>query len=324
MDYIYYLIVVFSFIAVVLFLEGAYLAWNAYKGPEAKRIERRLRAMSAEAHEGENLSIVKKRLLAETPELDRLLLEIPRIHHLDRLILQSGLELNVAGFLRFTFIGALAGFILATVFDLPLFVTIVATVAAGAFPLYYVVRAKHKRMSTFEQQLPDALDLMGRALRAGHAFPSALKMVGDEMPDPVAGEFRTTFDELNYGIAIQDALQNLAVRAPSDDLRYFVIAVLIQRETGGNLAELLDGISKLIRARLNLLGTIQVLSAEGRLSAWILGILPFVMAFYMNMVNPKLMSLLWTDPVGVKMVWGMMAIMLIGVYWMRRVIRIHV
>ncbi len=324
MDYIYYLIVVLSFIAVVLFLEGAYLAWNAYKGPEAKRIERRLRAMSAEVHEGENLSIVKKRLLAETPELDRLLLEIPRIHHLDRLLLQSGLDLNVAGFLRFTFMGALAGFILATVFDFPLLVIIAATVAVGAVPLYYVIRAKHKRLDTFEQQLPDALDLMGRALRAGHAFPSALKMVGDEMPEPVAGEFRTTFDELNYGIALQDALQNLVVRAPSDDLRYFVIAVLIQRESGGNLAELLDSISKLIRARLTLLGTIQVLSAEGRLSAWILGVLPFVMAIYMNTVNPKLMSLLWTDPVGVKLVWGMLAIMLIGVYWMRRVIRIHV
>lgn len=324
MDYLYYLFVVLAFIAVVLFLEGAYLAWNAYKGPEAKRIERRLRAMSAEVHEGENLSILKKRMLAETPELDRLLLEIPRIHHLDRLLMQSGLELNVAGFLRFTFIGLLVGFVVATIFDFPAVVIVAVTVAAGALPLMYVVRAKRKRMNTFEQQLPDALDLMGRALRAGHAFPGALKMVGDEMPDPVAGEFRTTFDELNYGIGLQDALQNLAVRAPSDDLRYFVIAVLIQRETGGNLTELLDGISKLIRARLNLLGTIRVLSAEGRLSAWILGILPFVMAFYMNMANPKLMSLLWTDPVGLKMVWGMLVIMIIGVYWMRRIIRIHV
>lgn len=324
MDYIYYLFAVLAFVAVVLFLEGAYLAWNAYKGPEAKRIERRLRAMSAEAHEGEDLSIVKKRLLAETPGLDRLLLEIPRIHHLDRLLLQSGLALNVAGFLRYTLVGALAGFILATLFDFPVLVIVGATLAAGALPFFYVLRAKRKRLTTFEQQLPDALDLMGRALRAGHAFPSALKMVGDEMPEPVAGEFRTTFDELNYGIGLQDALQNLAVRAPSDDLRYFVIAVLIQRETGGNLTELLDSISKLIRSRLNLLGTIQVLSAEGRLSAWILGILPFVMAFYMNIVNPKLMSILWTDPLGVKLVWGMLAIMLLGVYWMRRVIRIHV
>jgi tight adherence protein B len=323
-DYFYYLFVILAFIAVVLFLEGSYLAWNAYKGPEAKRIERRLRAMSAGTHEDGELSIVKKRLLSEAPAMDRLLLEIPRIHHLDRLLLQSGLTLNVASFLWLTIMGVLAGFILAAVFGFPLLAIIGAGVATGALPLLYVLNAKHKRLTTFEQQLPDALDLMGRALRAGHAFSSALKMVGDEMPEPVAGEFRTTFDELNYGISLQDALQNLATRVPSDDLRYFVIAVLIQRETGGNLTELLDSISALIRARLKLMGLIRVLSAEGRLSAWILGILPFAMGFYMYIVNTKMMSLLWTDPFGIKLVWSMLAIMVIGVYWMRRIIRIHI
>jgi tight adherence protein B len=323
-DYFYYLFVILAFIAVVLFLEGAYLTWNAYKGPEAKRIEQRLRAMSAGTHEGGEQSIVKKRLLADTPALDRLLLEIPRIHQLDRLLLQSGLALNVAGFLWLTIMGALAGFILATVFGLPLLAVVGAGVMAGVSPLLYVLNAKRKRLITFEQQLPDALDLMGRALRAGHAFSSALKMVGDEMPEPVAGEFRTTFDELNYGISLQDALQNMATRVPSDDLRYFVIAVLIQRETGGNLTELLDSISALIRARLKLMGTIRVLAAEGRLSAWILGLLPFVLAVFLNFINPKFMSLLWTDPVGLKLVWIMLVMMAVGVYWMRRVIRIHV
>ena len=324
MDYFYYLFVILAFIAVVLFLEGAFLAWNAYKGPEARRIERRLRAMSAGAREGGELSIVKKRLLAETPALDRLLLEIPRIHHLDRLLLQSGLALNVAGFLWLTIMSALAGFILATVFGLPLLVVVGAGVLAGASPLLYVLNAKRKRLIAFEQQLPDALDLIGRAMRAGHAFPGALKMVGDEMPEPVAGEFRTTFDELNYGISLQDALQNMAARVPSDDLRYFVIAVLIQRETGGNLTELLDSISALIRARLKLMGTIRVLSAEGRLSAWILGLLPFILVAFLNIINPKFMSILWTDPTGLKLVWIMSAMMVVGVLWMRRVIRIHV
>lgn len=324
MDYFYYLFIILAFIAVVLFLEGTYLAWNAYKGPEAKRIERRLRAMSAGAHEGEDLSIAKKRLLAETPAWERLLLEIPHIHRLDRLLLQSGLALNVAGFLGLTIVGALAGFILAAVFGLPLFAIIVAGVAVGVLPLFYVLNAKRKRLITFEQQLPDALDLMGRALRAGHAFPGALKMVGDEMPEPVAGEFRITFDELNYGISIQDALQNMATRLPSDDLRYFVIAVLIQRETGGNLTELLDNISALIRARLRLMGTIRVLAAEGKLSAWILGLLPFILAAFLSIINPKFFSILWTDPVGLKLLWIVLVMMVVGVYWLRRVIRIHV
>ena len=324
MDYFYYLFVILAFIAVVLFLEGSYLAWNAYKGPEAKRVERRLRAMSAGAHESGDLSIVKKRLLAESPALERLLLEVPRVHQLDRLLLQSGLTLNVASFLGLTILGLSAGLVLAVVFGLPLFAVIGAGVAAGALPLIYVLNTKRKRLISFEQQLPDALDLMGRALRAGHAFSGALKMVGDEMPEPVAGEFRITFDELNYGISLQDALQNMATRVPGDDLRYFVIAVLIQRETGGNLTELLDSISALIRARLKLMGTIRVLSAEGRLSAWILGILPFAMGVILYIINPKFMSMLWTDPTGLKLVWIMAVAMIVGIYWMRRVVRIHV
>ncbi|HEX5362824.1 MAG TPA: type II secretion system F family protein [Gallionella sp.] len=324
MDYLYYLFVILAFIAVVLFLEGSYLAWNAYKGPEAKRIEKRLRSMSAEAQTNGDTSIIKKRLLAETPALDRLLLEIPRIHHLDRLLVQSGLTLNVASFLWLTVMGASAGLIMGVFFGFPLFMVLAGGVALGALPLLYLLRAKQKRMASFEEQLPDALDLMGRALRAGHAFSGALKLVGDEMPDPVATEFRTTFDELNYGVSLQNALQNLAVRAPSDDLRYFVIAVLIQRESGGNLAELLDSISALIRERLKLIGTIRVFSAEGRLSAWILGILPFVMAFVMSVLNPKLMSMLWTDPEGLKLIRIVFVMMIIGVFWMRRIIRIHV
>lgn len=324
MDYAYYLFIILAFVAVVLFLEGTYLAWDAYKGPEAERIERRLRAMSAGSHKDGELSIVKKRLLAETPALDRLLLEIPRIQHLDRLLLESGLKLNVANFLWFTMIGAAMGFMLAAFVGLPLFVVIVSGVMAGALPLFYVIYVKRKRLKIFEEQLPDALDLMGRALRAGHAFSGGLQMVGDEMPAPVADEFRITFDELNYGISLQDALQNMATRVPSNDLRFFVIAVLIQRKTGGNLTELLDNISALIRARLKLMGTVSVLAAEGRLSAWILGIMPFALALILNVLNPKFISLLWIDPMGLKLVGVMLVMMILGAFWMARVIRIRV
>lgn len=323
MDYLYYLFVVLAFLAVVLFLEGAYLAWNAYKGPEAKRIEQRLRAMSAGSDGSEELSIVKKRLLSETPALERLLLQIPRIHQLDRRLLQSGLRLNVAGFIGLTLLAAGAGIVLAALLALPAAMMAPAA-AAGALPLAYVSNARQKRLRTVEQQLPDGLDLMGRALRAGHAFPGALKMVGDEMPEPVAGEFRITFDELNYGVSLQGALTNLATRVPSTDLRYFVISVLIQRETGGNLAELLDNISALIRARFKLLGTIRVLSAEGRLSAWILTILPFALAAVIHVISPTFIAALWTDPVGLKMVGGALGIMILGIFWMWRIIKIRV
>jgi len=323
-NYLYYLFVVLGFLAVVLFLEGIYLAWNAYKGPEAKRIGKRLRAMSAGTASQQNSSLVKQRLLAQTPGMERLLLQIPRIHQLDRLILQSGISLNVAGFIGLTLLAAAGGAVFALLAGLPTFAVIAIGLAAGLAPLLYMQGAKHNRMIAIEQQLPDALDLMGRAMMAGHAFPSALQMVGDEMPNPIASEFRIVFDEINYGISAQEALTNLTTRVPSTDLSYFVIAVLIQRETGGNLAELLGNISALIRARLKLLGAVRVLSAEGRLSAWILTILPFALAFALQIINPKFLSVLWIEPMGQKMVGVAMCMMAVGIFAMWRIIKIRV
>ena len=149
-------------------------------------------------------------------------------------------------------------------------------------------------------------------------------MVGSESSEPIASEFRITFDEVNYGVALDDALLNLATRVPSIDLRYFVIAVLLQRDTGGNLAELLANLSSLIRARFKLFGTIRVLSAEGRLSAWVLSLLPFVAAGLMSLVNPKFMSILWTDPAGLTLVWVAAGMAVFGIFWMWRIVKIRV
>lgn len=323
MDYLYYVFVVLGFLAVVLFLEGVYLAWNAYKGPEVKRIEKRLQAMSAGAHQ-KNSSLVKQRLLSQTPGIEQLLLQIPRIHQLDRLIMQSGLNLSVAKFIGLMLLAVATGVVIALLLRLPVFAVVIIGSVAGLLPLLYMQGAKHNRMIAIEQQLPDALDLMGRAMTAGHAFPSALQMVGGEMPEPIASEFRIVFDEINYGISTQEALVNLTTRVPSTDLSYFVIAVLIQRETGGNLAELLGNISGLIRARLKLLGTVRVLSAEGRLSAWILTLLPFALGFVLQLMNPKFLSVLWTDPIGQKMVGAALFLMAVGIFAMWRITKIRV
>ena len=324
MDYLYYLFVVLAFFAVVLFLEGIFLTWNAYKGPEKTRIAKRLQAISASGGRGEAATLAKQRLLAQTPELQSVLLSIPRIKLLDRLLLQSGLNINVAGFLGISIAAAIVGMLVAIFFGMPLLLMVVFAVVAGMLPLMFVLRAKAKRMTVIESQLPDALDLMGRAMRAGHAFPSALRMVGNEMPEPIASEFRTVFDEINYGISTQEALTNLSTRVPSTDLSYFVIAVLIQHETGGNLSELLGNISGIIRERLKLMMTVRVLSAEGRLSAWILTLLPFGLAFVLQIVNPKFLSVLWTDPMGIKMVAIALGMMVLGIFAMSRIIKIRV
>ena len=323
MDYQFYLFIVLGFLAIVLLIEGIYLVWNAYKGADVKRIERRLQAMSAGA--GTNhTSLIKQRLLAKTPTVERFLLQIPRIHQLDRVILQAGLSLSVASFIGLSLLCATIGVVLALFVGLPFFTIVAIGIAVSVVPFIYMQGAKRNRMIVIERQLPDALDLMARAMKAGHAFPSALQMVGGEMPDPIAAEFRIVFDEINYGISVQEALTNLVTRVPSTDLSYFVIAVLIQRETGGNLAELLGNISALIRARLKLLGTVQVLSAEGRLSAWILTLLPFALAFVLQLINPKFLSVLWTDPMGIKMVGAALCMMIIGIFSMWRIIKIRV
>jgi len=267
MDYLYYLFVVLGFLAVVLFLEGLYLTWNSYRGPEATNIEKRLRALSAGAGGDGGSQLVKQRLLAEAPAMDRLLMTVPRVHLLDRMLQQSGLKMNVASYLGWTVLAMVGGMVSASFMNLPALFGIILAV----LPWLYVRRAIRRRLEKIEQQMPEALELMSRAMLAGHAFPSALKMVGDEMAEPAAGEFRIVFDEINYGISVPEALNNLAARVPSTDVSYFVISVLIQRETGGNLAELFGKLSALIRERLKLLGTVRVLAAEGKLSAQITG-----------------------------------------------------
>jgi tight adherence protein B len=322
---LFYAFIVLAFVAAVLLLEGMYLTWNAYKGPEAKRIERRLRAMSAGGGGGAEASILKQRMLSESPPLQRLLLGLPRIQEFDRLLQQSGSNWSVAFFVGLTLFVAAGAFFAANLIPLLhwLFAAVVA-VCAALLPLLYIVRKRANRMLKIVQQLPDALDLISRALKAGHAFPSGLQMVGEEAHDPIAGEFRIVHDEINFGVAVPAALTNLANRVPSPDMRHFVIAVLIQRETGGNLTELLANISALIRERLKLLLKVRVLSAEGRLSAWILCILPFALAGLINVLNPKFMAVLWTDPMGLKMIYAALVMMVLGALWMRKIIRIRV
>jgi tight adherence protein B len=322
---LFYVFVVLAFVAAVLLLEGLYLTWAAYKGPEAKRIERRLRAMSAGSAGAAETSILKQRMLSEVPPFQRLLLGVPRIQELDRLLQQSGSRWSVSFFLGMTLLMVALAFFAATFIPFLhwIFAALIA-IAGGVLPLLYVVRKRIQRMQKIVEQLPDALDLISRALKAGHAFPSGLQMVGEEAQDPIAGEFRIVHDEINFGVAVPTALANLANRVPSPDMRQFVIAVLIQRETGGNLTELLSNISALIRGRLKLFMKIRVLSAEGRMSAWILCLLPFFLAGVINLINPRFMAVLWTDPMGLKMIYAALVTMVLGTLWMRKIIRIRV
>lgn len=309
-------------VAVLLLVEGLYLLWLAYRGPEASLLKRRLRALSATA---DNTSVLKQRLLNESPWAERMLQRLPRLRAVDRFVLQSGLGWSVGGLI----LGCLGAFAAGTLIAqellyLPLFLALSAGVSTGLLPLVYVQLRRSQRLAKLGEQLPDALDLLARALRAGHAFTAGIKMAGEELPEPMAGELRTVHDEINYGVSLQQALHHLGERVPLTDLRYFTVAVLIQRESGGNLTEILTGLSHLLRERARLLAKVRVLSSEGRLSAWILMVMPFALAGILQLFNPKFISVLWTDPIGISMIKFLLFLMLIGSLIMRQIVRIRV
>ncbi len=219
---------------------------------------------------------------------------------------------------------ALAGAAASLWCDAPPLLTVAVAAVMLAAPCGNLVRLRASRMGAMEAQMPDVLDTMARTMQAGHSFASALRAAGQDGPAPVAQEFRATFDEINFGLSEEAALTNLAARVPLPDMRYFVMAVLIARQAGGNLAQLMLHLSALVRERIALRGSVRVMSAEGRLSAWILGILPFVIAALVGLMNPAFLRVLWTDPAGLNLVWLALGGIGLGVLWMRRIIRIRV
>lgn len=318
-------LLVLVFIAVILLLEGLYVIWQSYKGPEAKRIEQRLNALSASHDNSEQSRFLKTRMLSEVPAIERLLLDLPKAHRIQKTIHQAGLQWTVSRLILSS--GTLGALLYLAMTSLALQSASTGAVVgavAAVIPWMYVQRKRSRRLSKIERQLPDALDLMIRALRSGHAFASGLKMLGDDMADPIAQEFRIVHDEINFGVSLNQALLNLSERLPITDLRYFVVSVLIQRESGGNLTEVLTNLSRLIRERLKLRARIRVLSSEGRLSAWILGLMPFALAAIMNIFNPAFMSPLWTDPIGTAIIKYMLTLMAFGVLIMRKIVKVRI
>lgn len=312
------------FAAALLLSAGLYLLWRGMRNRAPGRLAQRVRnASGGDAGGGTLLSISKRRLLSQQPLLQQLLERLPPAGALDRLLLQAGSGQTVAQVLGWSVLALLAGLAAGTLLGLALPLQLGLGALGAALPCWRLLRARQRRLARIEQQLPEALDLMGRSMRAGHAFPTALKMVGDELRAPLGSEMRIVFDEVNFGVAMGDALGNLASRVPSTDLRYFVVAVLIQRETGGNLAELLGRISAIIRDRLTLLGEIRTLSAEGRMSAWILSLMPFAVALMMQLSSPDFLRLLYTDPGGRKMLTMALVMMGLGILVIRKVTRIR-
>lgn len=325
MDAIFSAFAVLLFAAVILMIEGAWLWWSGAHGGAARRIAKRLRLMAATGGGGsERVDILKRRTYSSNPALEKLLRRISQLNLLDRLLLQAGVRWSVAQFIGCSLAAAGVGVVVPQLLHMPMAPAAGMLALLVAAPWLVLMRTRAARLRKLEEQLPEAADFLGRALRAGHSFANVMQMVGEEMPDPIAGEFKFAYEEINYGVPMNEALHNLALRVPLTDLRYLVIAVLIQRESGGNLAEVFSNISRLIRARLKLLAQVRVMSAEGRMSAWVLGLLPLGVIALMMVTNPAYVRVLWTDPVGVRLMWYAVAMAMGGVLWMRKLIRIRI
>lgn len=327
MDGAFYGFVVLLFAAIFLLIEGFYLWWNSVHGGGARRIARRLKVMAIAASasgKGERISILKQRRFSGREAWDRALHQHRFAHRIDKLLLQAGLKWSVEQFLACSVVVGAAGLILSFSAPMPLLVRLTIALVCLLLPRTVVHQVRKRRLLRIEEQLPEAADFVARALRAGHSFTNVLQIVGNELPEPLSGEFRLAREEINYGVPLNEALHNMAARIPLTDLRYMIIAVIIQRESGGNLAEILGNISQLIRARLKLVAQVRVLSAEGRMSAWILGALPFAVGSLMMLMNPRYIALLWTDPMGMRLLWYAAGMIVLGVFWLRKVIRIHI
>jgi len=317
-----------AFVVGIGLVMAAYVGVTKVPGMLAQRkLMGRLQSLSTpidEPDDAKAAALVKASNAGVVPGFDRMIAGTARGSALSRWIDQSGMKASISGVL----IDAL---VLAGVFALIAAMVTHSTMsmpvgAAIGFALPFIVlRYKRtKRLRAFEEAFPEALDLISRALKAGHAFATGLKMVADEMAEPVGPEFRKTFDEQNFGLPLKDALENLTFRVPLLDMRFFATAVLIQRETGGNLSEILENLAHVVRERFKILRQVRVYTAHGRLTGYVLLALPAVLAIALSFINPEHMNMLFRERMGQMMLLVAIVMQFIGFIWIKQVVKIEV
>ena len=273
--------------------------------------------------ENEAVQITRDDSIGGSATLNRLLAPLGFVKKLDRNISQADLNITVSRLLAFCLIAALlAGFAAYTIFNIVVAVGVAAI--AGFLPLIYVGRTRRKRLNKFNAQLPDTLDLLSRSLSVGHAFSESLNQVASEMPEPIAGEFRTTFEEQKLGLSTKVALDRLADRIPIADLRLCVTAMHIQRETGGNLAEILERVAQTIRERFKLMEDFRTMTTSARGSAWILCGLPIALILVLTAINPDYMAVLLHDPRGHAVIAVAVVLQITGMLLIKKILSIKV
>ena len=319
-------------ISLIVFLFALFLVLGAYlaatHSSDAKRARLRQRLSDALLHSAhvEDVEVVLARneLLSEIPWLNRTLLRLQTALQLKRILDQADLHITPSRLGMFSIMAGIFAGLAVSVISPFIILVIVGALVAASLPFLHVWWKRKKRFDEFLELLPDALELMSRALSAGHAFPESLHMVSTEMPEPIAGEFRKTYEEQNLGLSLKLALENLTQRMPLLDLRMCVTAVLIQRETGGNLAEILEKVAYTIRERFRIMGDLKTLTTSSRISAWLLCGLPIFVAIGVTVLNPDYMAVLWKDPRGHYLIATALIMQVTGMLIVRKILDIKI
>jgi tight adherence protein B len=295
--------------------------------PREQIIRKRFEAVQRAERRGDltlGLQLVRDELLSDVPALNKLLVRWNWATRLRDYIEQAGVRTKPGRILLLSFVIAVGTYLIVAFFTPYILIAIAAGLIGATTPMAYISFKRSRRFWEFEKHFPEALDLLARAVRAGHAVTTGLEMVGKELADPVGGEFRTAFEEQNFGLPLRDALLNMTERIPLLDVRFFVTAMLIQRETGGNLAEILDNLSRVIRERFRIRGEVRIRTAQGRMTAGILIALPPIMMFLLNMLNPQYMKPLFTETLGHWMLIIAFSLQVIGSILLWKIVHIEV
>jgi tight adherence protein B len=269
-------------------------------------------------------ALLRDELLSRIPAFDTFLRRSERVSLLQKVLAQGSLDVRAGNFLMLCVASALVLAVIAIVAGGSLLFGWVGLVLGFFLPYAYATHMRKKRFQKFEEKFPEAIDTLARAVRAGHAFTTALEMIANEVSEPVAGEFRQLYEEQKFGLPVRDALLNLAERIPLVDVKFFVTAVMLQRETGGNLAEILDNLSYVIRERFKILRQVRVHTAQGRLTMMLLMALPPSIVVIMQILNPGFIRPLFTDPIGHALIVGGITLQTVGYFVIRKIIAIQV
>jgi tight adherence protein B len=274
--------------------------------------------------DAEGATILKPENLSSIPWLNALLERVPGCFKLRLFILQSGSEWSVAALLLGSVLAVLTVTWIAGLFLPSPLLALLVGLGIGCLPYLYLHVKRQARFNRFDKLLPEAVDLMSRALKAGHGVVAAIEMVSEEIADPVGPEFRVVFEEQNLGLPIREAIFSLVQRVPLDDMRFLATAMLVQKETGGNLAEVLDKTSTVMRERNRLKGQLRIYTAQGRVTAWVLCLLPFILFLVFDLVNHDYERKLWTEPTALHLIYVGLVMMVFGILVIRKIVNIKI